>query len=263
MIGIYKITSPNNKIYIGQSINIEKRFTQYKKIKSCCNQIKLYNSFIKYGVDNHLFEVIEECNIEFLNQKERYWQDYYDCINSKGLNLKLTKTSDKSGYLSEDTKEKIRKKAIGREVSKDTRLKLSILRKGKNGAMLGKKHSNESKLKISLSNIGKVHSKETRLKISKSNLGKISGMFGKKHSNITKDKMSLSLLGNKRGCNKIMSENEKQNLKNKFSKIILNLETGIFYLGTKEAAFYNNLNPSTLKNRLNGNLKNNTNLIYC
>jgi hypothetical protein len=75
--------------------------------------------------------------------------------------------------------------------------------------------------------------------------------------------MSLSLLGNKRGCNKVMSENEKQNLKNKFSKIILNLETGIFYLGTKEAAFYNNLNHSTLKNRLNGNLKNNTNLIYC
>ena len=67
MIGIYKITSPNNNIYIGQSINIEKRFVQYKKLRSCCNQIKLYNSFVKYGVDNHIFEIIEECNIEFFN----------------------------------------------------------------------------------------------------------------------------------------------------------------------------------------------------
>ena len=29
MIGVYKIISPNNKIYIGQSINIEKRWGQY------------------------------------------------------------------------------------------------------------------------------------------------------------------------------------------------------------------------------------------
>ena len=32
MIGIYKITSPNNRVYIGQSINIEKRFIGYKRM---------------------------------------------------------------------------------------------------------------------------------------------------------------------------------------------------------------------------------------
>ena len=50
------ITSPLNKIYIGQSINIENRWKQYKRL-GCKKQIKLYNSFIKYGVENHTFEI--------------------------------------------------------------------------------------------------------------------------------------------------------------------------------------------------------------
>ena len=33
MIGIYKITSPNGKIYIGQSINIDRRFKSYRKLQ--------------------------------------------------------------------------------------------------------------------------------------------------------------------------------------------------------------------------------------
>ena len=48
MIGIYKITSPSNKIYIGQSIDIEKRFYYYRKLY-CLKQVKLYRSFIKIG----------------------------------------------------------------------------------------------------------------------------------------------------------------------------------------------------------------------
>ncbi len=32
MIGIYKITSPTGRIYIGQSTNMEKRFVSYKKM---------------------------------------------------------------------------------------------------------------------------------------------------------------------------------------------------------------------------------------
>ena len=54
MIGIYKITSPTNKIYIGQSIDIENRFTKYKSL-DCKNQVRLYNSLKKYGFDKHKF----------------------------------------------------------------------------------------------------------------------------------------------------------------------------------------------------------------
>lgn len=264
MIGIYKITSPSGKIYVGQSTNIEKRFTDYKKL-NCKYQVKIYRSILKYGFENHIFEIICECDVLNLNEKEQFYQELFYCIGKNGLNCKITTSKDKTGYLSEETKLKIKNKALGRNVSKETKEKMSLSHKGKVGVMLGKKHPEEVKIKISNSLKGKkrpfanvefTKSVEWKEKISKI-------LTGKKRSLETRQKMSLKLIGNNRGANKKMSEFEKNNLKKLFSKIILNTETGVFYLGTKEAAFYNNYNASTLKNRLNGNLKNNTNLIYC
>ena len=71
MTGIYKITSPKNRVYIGQSVNIKSRWSRYKK-RLPKSQIKLNRSFLKYGVENHLFEVVEECLVSELNEKERY-----------------------------------------------------------------------------------------------------------------------------------------------------------------------------------------------
>jgi len=62
MIGIYKITNPKGKIYIGQSINIKRRFNEYKRL-NCSQQPKIYNSLLKYGSDNHKFEIIEEFSL--------------------------------------------------------------------------------------------------------------------------------------------------------------------------------------------------------
>ena len=75
-IGIYKIISPSNKIYIGQSIDIEKRKHLYSKLY-CKQQPKLYNSIKKHGWENHIFEIVEECSIELLLNKEIYWKKYY------------------------------------------------------------------------------------------------------------------------------------------------------------------------------------------
>jgi group I intron endonuclease len=104
-IGIYKITSPSEKIYIGQSVDIKRRFKQHKY-----NDLDtiLSRSFKKYGFQNHTFEILEECSVELLNERERYWQEYYNCVSKKGLNSKLTKTNDKSGYVNEETKFKIK-----------------------------------------------------------------------------------------------------------------------------------------------------------
>jgi len=87
MVGIYKITNPKGKIYIGQSIDIDRRFKEYKKLQ-CAQSIKLYNSLKKYTPENHTFEVIEECSIEQLNDKEEF---YIKSFNShiNGLNIKL------------------------------------------------------------------------------------------------------------------------------------------------------------------------------
>jgi len=106
MIGIYKITSPSGRIYIGQSVNIDNRISSYKNLK-CKNQTKLYRSLLKYTFENHTFEVIEECSVEILNERERHWQDFYNSGSKKGLNCKLTKTESKSGHYSEEARKRI------------------------------------------------------------------------------------------------------------------------------------------------------------
>tara|TARA_R110000868_G_scaffold406567_1_gene687120 strand:- start:479 stop:931 length:453 start_codon:yes stop_codon:yes gene_type:complete len=94
MIGIYKITSPSGKIYIGQSVNIKRRIEQHKYSKLIT---PLCRSFNKYGFENHKIETIEQCDVKLLNERERYWQDYFDATGAFGLNCILTKSNDKSG----------------------------------------------------------------------------------------------------------------------------------------------------------------------
>jgi len=110
-IGIYKIVSPTGKIYIGQSRNIEYRLTQYKYYK-CKSQSKLYNSLKKYSFKLHICEIIEKCSIEQLNERERYYQDLYNCIES-GLNCMYTETINKAGIISKETRKKMSDKKQG------------------------------------------------------------------------------------------------------------------------------------------------------
>ena len=87
MIGIYKITNPNGKIYIGQSINVNRRLTAHKnRHSSKC--ILVYNSITKYGKENHTFELIEECEKDMLDERELYWTEYYNALHPNGLVLK-------------------------------------------------------------------------------------------------------------------------------------------------------------------------------
>jgi group I intron endonuclease len=137
MIGIYRIINPKGKFYIGQTTDYEKRRLNYKRISTLTKQIKIYNSIKKYGFDAHLIEFMEECDINKLNDRERYWQDFYNVTGENGLNLKLTKTNDKSGYLSDETKKKIS----------------LILSEKKPWA--GKKHTKETKYNMRLSALGK------------------------------------------------------------------------------------------------------------
>ena len=147
MIGIYKITSPSNKIYIGQSKDIERRFQQYQS-NSCRTQIRLVHSFNKYGIDNHIFEILEECEKSELNIKERYYQDYYDVIGKQGLNCMLTNTDSLPRVFSEETRLKLTKAKTGIKFSQETKDKISKIHKGK-------KHSPERILKHQQHNINR------------------------------------------------------------------------------------------------------------
>lgn len=76
IIGIYKITSPSGNVYIGQSVDIDRRKNYYNGLH-CKRQPKLYKSLKKYSFKKHYFDIIEECSIEQLDIKEIYWKLYY------------------------------------------------------------------------------------------------------------------------------------------------------------------------------------------
>ena len=83
MIGIYKITNlVNGKVYIGQSTLIEKRFTRHKNtaINPTYKEYDypLYKAMRKYGINNFVFEIIEECSVDELNEREIFYIKQYD-----------------------------------------------------------------------------------------------------------------------------------------------------------------------------------------
>lgn len=93
MIGIYKIENlVNGKVYIGQSININQRWSKHKADLRHNNHdnVHLQNSWNKYGEDSFSFEVIENCSEQELNDKEIYWINEYNSYEREfGYNLTL------------------------------------------------------------------------------------------------------------------------------------------------------------------------------
>lgn len=171
--------NPNNRIYIGQTKNISKRKHDYKK-GNCKSQCKLYNSIIKYGWDQHTFEIIE-ANIENLdeaNEREIYWISYYNTVID-GLNIL---PGGNLRIFSEESKEKMRQAKLGKiswkkglkgisNHSEETKNKIKVarnLRPLKIKKVKEKKEwklTEEGRMKIIQSNLGKKHTEETILKM--------------------------------------------------------------------------------------------------
>jgi hypothetical protein len=82
-------------------------------------------------------------------------------------------------------------------------------------------------------------------------------MYGKKMSKESIEKGRLKRLGQK-AWNKGLKGAQKANN----GKIVLDLNTGVFYDNAREAAEFNNIKHTTLKSKLNGSNKNNTSFIY-
>ena len=91
--GIYKITSPSGKVYIGRSYRIKERWRSYKRM-DCKDQNKLFASFAKYGTDNHVFEIIHELpndiSKEVIENYEVIYSDFYKDCGTQFLNLAPT-----------------------------------------------------------------------------------------------------------------------------------------------------------------------------
>ena len=170
LCGIYKITSPSGRVYIGESKNIHSRWKSYKNL-SCKGQRKLLNSLKKYGVKNHIFEVIEECEFDELLCRERFWQDFY-CVITDGLNCRLTECGDSKGIFSEETKRKISESRIGISMSEETKQKIRDNHCSKQEGWVSPRKGEPSWCK------GITHSKEHIEKATKARVEKGSHKFG-------------------------------------------------------------------------------------
>lgn len=227
MIGIYKITSPTGKVYIGQSWNIHKRFIQYKNLH-CADQPRLYNSLKKHGALCHSFDVVHELPPDIhQNLMDGYEHLYMDLYRASGIDMLNLREAGSNGKLSEETKKKISSANKGRPgVNKGCKLKPETIIKLKEARkkqvfsdkdkrkisdslkkhfklypQIGKPHTTASKLKISLNNKGKKFPEHLKQRYSAERSGEKNQYYGKKHSVEVRLKMSEKSKGKRVGAN--------------------------------------------------------------
>jgi group I intron endonuclease len=227
--GIYMITSPSGKIYIGQSVDIKRRVKRYKYF-GAIEQPYLHRSFIKYGFDNHKIEILAECQRDELNLKEVELIKKHNSFGSI-IGMNLTSGGMQNWKISEETRNKM-KSRIRNPHSEQTKNKIRM-------AHLGKKKNYKNPRK------GVKLSSETKQKI-RDNHSHSKPMLGKKHTEKTKLKISKSNKGR-------VAYNRRP---------IIDTHTNIIYSCKKDAANALGIKERTLKAKLLGKIKNNTTLRY-
>jgi group I intron endonuclease len=258
------IISPSGRIYVGSSKDIGIRFNHYRLLL-CKEQPKLYRSFVKYGIDNHLFVVIKECHVDDLNLFE-FLTGYDLDVLRDGLNCVIPNPNTTVSCVSKSTREKISaaqkgKRRVplspesrakisealrGRPLSAEHRIKLSNIAKASNRRP---PTSDEIKRKIIIKNTGLKRGDQARLNISR-------GLAGRSLDESHKKNISNARIGHKQTKEAI----EKSS--NTRKKIILNTLSGVYFFGIKEAAETHSINRNYLGTMLNGAHPNLTNLIY-
>ncbi len=209
------IISPIGKIYVGStSRTLKKRWQDYKEL-NCKRQIHLYSSFIKYGVEKHVFQKLWEGDVNEMYKQEYEFGQFYKVLERDfGLNCQLPKQSDVYSCISTETRQKMSNSAKNKpKISEETKLKMAIgIKKAfteerkKRQSEIAKKRvlSKESKEKISKKHLGKKLSEEHKLKISTAKKGK-KGNVGYIHTETTKLKISLAKQNKPQSVNHILS----------------------------------------------------------
>jgi len=210
--GIYLIRNTiNDKVYVGQSIHVEKRWKEHQKSAKRGDKSHLYDAIRKYGVDSFELVILELCNAKLFDEKESYWMSFYNCRDqSKGYNLL---PAGQFGRVMDDAcRERIASKLRGRKLTTEQVEKIRL-------SLTGRKHSQETKEKISMANKNKVVKKESTDKIAaklkaryeqlsvEEKIDYANKRKGYRHSQEARQKMSLAGKGKKR------SEETKQKMR--------------------------------------------------
>lgn len=148
---IYKVTNKiTGRIYIGQTIRPLAERWKYHQWQTSCRY--LHNSILKYGAENFTVEQIDvACSKAELDQKEKYWIEYYNSIVPNGYNLQ---SGGKHCEFSKETRLKISKSLTGIKRSEITKRKMSENHwdsSGEKNPNFGKERSESTKAKIMLS----------------------------------------------------------------------------------------------------------------
>ena len=88
---IYKVTNDiNDKIYIGKTVRaLYSRWHDHVKARNYDNNNKFHNALAKYGIEHFSAEIVEDnIPLEKINEREKYWINFYDSYNS-GYNSTL------------------------------------------------------------------------------------------------------------------------------------------------------------------------------
>lgn len=201
IIGVYCIkNTTNNKMYIGQSDDIKRRFRRHKTELRNAKHINahLQNAWNKYGEKAFSFLVLEVTgSIEGLDDLEKQYINELDTFRN-GYNRTPGGESGYTSFLgkkhSEDSKKKMRLAKLGRKLSEETKAKMRNSGKGFTG-----KHSEESRRKMSEKAKGRTFSKETVEKIRAKSIGRT-------HDDESKRKMSIAHKG------KVLGEETKSRI---------------------------------------------------
>lgn len=162
MIGIYKIhCKVDDKVYIGYSSNIKKRFSLHKlKLKDNTHENSyLQNAWNKHGEDAFSFVILEECILDLCIQREDYYVKQYKSYHRRfGYNLAITGVGNIGKMPKHIIKKSVkirRKKAAERGYW----FKPETIKKQADGRR-GFKHTSEAIEKIRAASTGRKKSKE-------------------------------------------------------------------------------------------------------
>lgn len=202
--GIYKIVNLiTEKVYVGSAVDIDKRWYNHKRLLSNNkNKLpKLQNSVNKHGIDNFIFEIVEECTKDILIEREQYWIDYFDSYKN-GYNSRPIANSNLGTVFSKEHREKISNSHKGKIVSEESKKKMSVYWKKYYETY---EQHNKGKTQIV--------SEEARKKISDALKGRTyEEIYGPEKAKEMREKRRLSALGKKHTeeSKKKLSENTKK-----------------------------------------------------
>lgn len=139
MAGIYKITNLiTNQSYIGQSIDIERRWTEHKTPKAKGND-RLHKDIQRFGINNFKFEILKECKPSELLIEEQMFikkqNPFYNTVGKKVSETTRKKISESCKEWWENLPDAKKKQIIsenlkgqpkGHTVSDETKRKISV-----------------------------------------------------------------------------------------------------------------------------------------